>query len=112
MALVEVSACCSHKEQHHAHTQDKEHAVTTGLSALKGKIPHMWKAKSHGRGTAPHGAICQQHKSFQRHQAAHTCLANGHSEHRERQDLRRLDQSLLCHKPQQEKQLGPGQEPL
>lgn len=55
MALVEVSACCSHKEQHHAHTQDKEHAVTTGLSALKGKIPHMWKPNPMGEALHPMG---------------------------------------------------------
>lgn len=63
MALVDTSACYSHKEQHYAHTQDKENAVTAGLSAQKGKIPHMWEAKSHGIGTAPHEAICQLHKS-------------------------------------------------
>lgn len=53
---------------------------------------------------------CQQHKSEPstiRRPTAAWEGAKGHSEHRER-----LDQSLLCHKLQQEKQLGPGQEPL
>lgn len=115
MALGDTGACCSHEEQHCAHTQDKEHAATTGLPAPKGQTPLVGKGKPHGTGPAAHQAPGQQQKSESNIIRQSTSAwegTNRHSEHREKLDLRRLDQSLLCHKPQQDKQLGLQEGPL
>lgn len=83
---------------------------------LPTKVKSLTRGKANPMGEAlqpmgPFGSSIN-HSNVIRHPTPAWKGANGHSEHGGRQDLRRLDQSLLHHKPQQEKQLGPGQEPL